>query len=1381
MKIDVKPILFVFSFLWTTSIFCQEYSLWVATKAYSNASVLNPGTSFNSTYIGNGSFLVAPPSDEIFIDPKVYIFDIPSNIYLAINESFPLHASVSNNSYSNFEQLCEGYGSINLNKYDQFAFGSNGEIQLCHDTFSDNSEEVPIVWHYATILPNYVQPDENNRTHDDLLFKTDDNNFPDQPTNVSGVKWRYSFDNNFTFKDFPEEIKHQFPLKTTVGEILANEPNANTIQNLRVKMVMDIPNGIVPILESEMLLFTIEASSPELLDLTPHKTSCQGANDGSFTMTMDRDLEEGEALFVALYAQNENDPDNFGLIGNASTAKDNELVDNGNQTFTYPKELSQGNYKIKYQTYPANEDEEDLPWDSLVEVENSFTIEDPDPVTFALEQLNNVYCYGGSDGRFIIMASGGSEEGKYQYMLDNDGNWIDFSNLDNHIIGGLPQGNYTVAVQQVNGNITCAGQDDGGDEILIDQPLESISADLFQYIEPTAFGFTDGSITVDVSGGTLFPNQSYTYTWLDEADNPINTSSAEYVNNVYRITLENVTAGTYLLRVTDANYNQADDKGGCVLIQDFELPGPPELQLTVEESIPISCNSANIYNNPSNDGQLTAIASGGVPPYKYSWSKKDENDQWQGIPNNNSNVMSNLVAGEYAANIEDANGIVIGTYVNNVLQQANPVIYQLEEPELLTVQIEKTDINCNGGSDGTATAIVSGGTPPYEYLWSAGATTQTVEGLWLGNHTVHVLDAMGCEAEAEVVIGQPDKPVSILNPQYVQPTANGFTNGSITVQVNGGTPFNDNSYSYEWRDEQNNVINTTAAQSKPEGFAIQLNDIPAGTYILTVTDANYENAVQKEGCTYSAEFVLEEPPALALSVEQTMPISCNGENQFNNPADDGQLMAIASGGIPFDPLIDGDHGYIYTWKKKDDLDNWQIIPNVTGNVLDNVVAGEYAVNIEDANGIILGIYVDNILQEPTDFEYPVAETEPIVLQLDKMDVSCFNGNDGFASVSIEGGMPPYKVSWSSGANSEVAENLTAGTYFVYVKDFYGCEISAQITIEQPEELKIDIIDIVVPTCYDANNGSMAVKVSGGVAPYTYLWSTGQTELSLSNLMEGTYTLQVMDAIGCTSSTEIILEAPFPTEVNLGEDRTLCNGQEHDLDISINDPSATYSWTSSNGFSSTSPQVTLSEAGIYTATVTNNLGCSGSDTIEITTTEIDIDSQFLITSQAFAGEEVVLINTSNPIGTNEEWVFPDEAIVVEQSKGMAIVRLDDPGAYEVGLRNYQGECYQDVIKTIIVAEARELPEIGDALSPFIKEFKIYPNPSTGSFTVSVSFQEKSTASLRIFGLTTNHVFNEQQLTGSAVYEVPYAMDLASGVYLLLLETPKGSEIRKIVIL
>nr|WP_321413059.1 T9SS type A sorting domain-containing protein [uncultured Allomuricauda sp.] len=1373
----MKTIITIILFLSFTQIYGQTSFLAKGTFSYTDIDLDNQGLApyggFSLRFVGVNSN--NEPFDVNFNGIFIEVDDVVVTSGFSVLLPGKPSALVSSgwfrieDQFSNVQSECASAEEPNVSSFDINDFTScyigSDFLGSCHNIEILQLEIIPVY--------ELAEPDSNEIcVLNTIDLEIDGNNAADS------YLWQYQTSDNLNWRELPNKYQGENYISVSIEDL--TDYNVKDTVFFRINSCNEYPSNIIH--------YSFIYCSPQLIPpIVSHKTSCEGAEDGSFTMTLDRDLEDGEELVVSVYnANNEGE-----ILVQADTTV---LIDNGDDTYTYtfPKILIEGNYLIKYQTHPKGEDIEEVSWNSL-EFSDEFLVQDPDPVTFSLHPLNNVYCYGGNDGGFKITASGGFPEGKYQYRI-NEGDWTDFSNpnLDTQIVNNLVEGNYTVEVQRVVGDATCAGQDQGGDEISIAQPPELIIGEINEddFVEPTAYGFTDGSITVDVSGGTPFPNQSYTYTWLDEADNPINTSSAAYVDNVYRITLENVTAGTYTLTVTDANYNQATNKQGCELTQDFNLPGPPELQLNIEETIPISCNSANNYNNPSKDGQLTAIGSGGVPfdplidgqyAYSYTWKKKVGPDNWQDIPNNGSNVLSNLEAGEYAVNIEDANGIVIGTYVNNQLQQATPVEYLLEEPELLTVQIEKTDINCFGGSDGTATAIVSGGTPPFEYLWSTGGASKTAEGLWLGDHSVYVIDALGCEAEAEVTIGQPDAPVSISNPEYVQPTANGFTNGSITVHVDGGTPFNNESYNYEWRDEANNLINTTTAQNTPDGYAIQVHDIPAGTYTITVIDANFENATQQEGCTYVAQFVLTEPPALELTVEQTVPISCNGGNQFNNPSDDGQLMAMASGGVPFDPLIDGEYGYIYTWKKKDELDNWQTIPNVTGNVLDNVEAGEYAVNIEDANGIILGTYVNNVLEEPTDYLYPVQETDALVLQLDKMDVSCFNESDGFVSVAIEGGMPPYDISWSSGAKGDMAENLMAGNYWVYVKDFYGCEVSGQVNIDQPEELVIHIIDTVVPTCYDADNGSITLEVSGGVAPYTYLWDTGENILSLANLGEGDYTLEVMDAIGCITSKTITLTAPYPTAVDLGGDRTLCNGQEHSLNITVDDPAATYSWTSNNGFYSTSPQVNLSEAGTYTATVTNSLGCSGSDTIVIVTAQVEIDAQFLVTSQVFAGEEVILINTSNPIGTNEEWVFPNGADVVEQERGMAIIQFDDPGNYEVILRNYQGNCYQDVVKTIIVAEARELPDAGEAISPFIKEFKVYPNPSSGIFTVAVALQEASAVSLRIFGLTTNNVYDEQQLSGSTFYEVPYTVDLTSGVYLVLLETSKGSEIRKIVIL
>ena len=176
----------------------------------------------------------------------------------------------------------------------------------------------------------------------------------------------------------------------------------------------------------------------------------------------------------------------------------------------------------------------------------------------------------------------------------------------------------------------------------------------------------------------------------------------------------------------------------------------------------------------------------------------------------------------------------------------------------------------------------------------------------------------------------------------------------------------------------------------------------------------------------------------------------------------------------------------------------------------------------------------------------------------------------------------------------------------------------------------------------------------------------------------------------------------------------------------------------------------------------------------------MDSEFLVTSQAFAGEEIVLVNTSNPPGTGEEWIFPEGVTVKEQGQGLVVIRFEQPGAYEVTLRNYEGDCYADFTKNIIVDQARELPDVGDAPSPFIHTYTVHPNPSTGSFRANVSLGEAAAISLRLYSLTSNQPYDDRELQGQMEYEVDYEMDLSSGVYLLLLETPKERQIRKIVI-
>src|SRR5690606_5436525 len=213
------------------------------------------------------------------------------------------------------------------------------------------------------------------------------------------------------------------------------------------------------------------------------------------------------------------------------------------------------------------------------------------------------------------------------------------------------------------------------------------------------------------------------------------------------------------------------------------------------------------------------------------------------------------------------------------------------------------------------------------------------------------------------------------------------------------------------------------------------------------------------------------------------------------------------------------------------------------------------------------------------------------------------------------------------------------------------------------------------------------------------------------------------------------EDPEPIIVKLGEDRSLCNAQEVSFDVTIEDSGASYYWESDNGFTSTDSKVTLTKEGIYTVTVTSALGCIGTDQIEIKQSNLAIDADFLITSQAFVGEEVVLVNVSSPLGEGMEWYVPDGVTIVSQSSEAAILKFKEIGSYEVRLRTIEGDCYQDYTKQIVVEEPTDLIDIGEAEEPFLKEFLVHPNPSNGNFRVEIQLSEIADLSLRMINLLT----------------------------------------------
>ncbi|MCB0627709.1 MAG: SprB repeat-containing protein, partial [Saprospiraceae bacterium] len=140
-------------------------------------------------------------------------------------------------------------------------------------------------------------------------------------------------------------------------------------------------------------------------------------------------------------------------------------------------------------------------------------------------------------------------------------------------------------------------------------------------------------------------------------------------------------------------------------------------------------------------------------------------------------------------------------------------------------------------------------------------------------------------------------------------------------------------------------------------------------------------------------------------------------------------------------------------------------------------------------------------------------------------VSCFGGANGSATAVASLGTPPYTYLWSNGQTNATATNLAAGFYTVTATDSQGGTATANVNITQPPMLNASIASQTNVTCFGFNNGQAVAGVSGGVAPYSFAWSNGQSGPVASGLFAGVYTVTVTDANQCTATATAFITQP----------------------------------------------------------------------------------------------------------------------------------------------------------------------------------------------------------------------------------------------------------------
>jgi len=565
-------------------------------------------------------------------------------------------------------------------------------------------------------------------------------------------------------------------------------------------------------------------------------------------------------------------------------------------------------------------------------------------------------------------------------------------------------------------------------------------------------------------------------------------------------TATGLAPGTYTCTITDAT--------GCTTTTTATVGASSgTLSSTTGSTTNVTCFGGS-------NGSATASPSGGTPGYSYSWAPSGGTGQ----------TASGLTAGTYTCTITDASGCVTTTQAT------------ITQPSALSTTSNSTPSVCNA-NNGTATASPSGGTGPYTYSWSpGGGTSATITGLAPGNYSVTVTDANGCTTSSTVSVTSSSGTLSSTTSSTSNVSCFGGSNGSATASPSGGTP----GYTYSW--------------APSGGTNATENNLPAGTYTCTITDAT--------GCTTTTQATITQPAALSTASNST-PATCT--------ASDGTATTTPAGGTG---------PYTYSWTP-----GGQTASTATG-----LAAGSYTVTITDGNGCTLT-------------DSTTVSTSPGTLTASSSgitDVSCFGGSNGSATASPSGGTPSYAYSWTpSGGTNATASTLAAGTYTCTITDASGCVTTITATITQPTAISSSITS-TDPTCGGGNNGTAGVTVSGGTPGYTYNWSpSGGTGANASNLGPGSYTCTITDANGCTQTQSVTLSQAPGISVTASQTNLQCNGVSTGsatVSAGGGTPPFTYSWSPSGGTGATASGLA---AGSYTCTITDAAGCTQTQTFSIT--------------------------------------------------------------------------------------------------------------------------------------------------------------------------------------
>jgi len=643
------------------------------------------------------------------------------------------------------------------------------------------------------------------------------------------------------------------------------------------------------------------------------------------------------------------------------------------------------------------------------------------------------------------------------------------------------------------------------------------------------------------------------------------------------------------------------------------------------------------------DGSISMNVTGGVPPYVYAWTGPN------GFKSTTKD-LSTLGAGRYDLVITDN----IGCRITRTFEITDP------EPIVITPTISDYngfEISCKGGSDGVIDLNITGGNGGYKIFWEGPngfrSNLARITGLFPGPYEVTVIDSKGCRATASYDLIAPEE--LLITKDDVQITDVSCFDGrdgtlKVTIKKASVGP-----YRYEL--SGSSVTGFPLLESVlSNNLSYQFTGIRAGSYTLRVSDAN--------GCALSelSGLIVDQPDAALSFTIQKTDVACYRANN-------GTIRVTPAGGTA---------PYTIRWNNLS-----------TSFTLQNLSPGTYTATITDAKGCTVGV-------SSTVAEAPVYDLQEVV-----KNISCFGKKDGSIQLNIIGGKAPIKVQWAHGPQEPVLNNLDKGVYSVVITDAGGCKIERQFVINEPQALDLSSTVTDALDCDDPNTGSISVTPFGGTPPYTYTWSNGARTQNLAGIAPGSYSLELVDAMGCRILRQFTVIRPLPltaTVVRTSERICSPRGIKSNFKVSVTGGVAPYtvSWnrgTQTNGGLTMDTQ----ELGVFIVTVTDSRGCIQTKRMEVIETdplvpEFDYKSaSFDFSFENLVNFDVKFKNTS--IGKYKEvtWDFGDGSGSLEWEPTHKYAKV---GTYLVQLkiRDLEG-CVVSYTKEIIITDFYfEIPNV-----------------------------------------------------------------------------------------